>query len=169
MSAARVLILGIGNVLMGDEGVGAYAAQMLAREHWPSDVTVIDGGTGGFTLLDALRSHTSVVLIDATMDGEEAGTVSVLRPQYASDFPRALTAHDIGLRDLIETASLMGPLPPIALVTVSIDTIDAMSMALSPPLRAALPLVLAVARLAARLERGIVQESQRAEGVLVHA
>jgi hydrogenase maturation protease len=136
-----VLVLGIGNILMGDEGVGAYAAEQLAREPWPDDVTVIDGGTGGFHLLDFLRRHDEVVLVDATIDGRPVGTVSLLYPKYASDFPRALTAHDIGLRDLIEAAALLGPLPKVTLITISIDTITPMSTDLSAPVRASLPLV----------------------------
>ena len=80
-------------------------------------------------------------MIDATLDGAPAGTVSVLRPQYASDFPRSLTAHDIGLRDLIESAALLGPLPDITLVTVSITEIASMVTDLSAPVAAAIPVV----------------------------
>ncbi len=83
----------------------------------------------------------TVVMIDATMDGAPVGTVSVLRPRYASDFPRALTAHDIGLRDLIESAALLGPLPDITLVTVSIEEIRSMVTDLSVPVAAAIPAV----------------------------
>jgi hydrogenase maturation protease len=158
MSAKRVLILGIGNVLMGDEGVGAYAAQMLATERWPDEVTVLDGGTGGFHLLEPIGSHDVVVLIDAAMDGRPAGTVSLLRPRYASDFPRSLTAHDIGLRDLIEGATLVAELPPITLVTVSIESFQAMSTVLSPAVRNALPRLLEV-----------VRQVVAAEGALCHA
>jgi hydrogenase maturation protease len=80
-------------------------------------------------------------MIDATMDGQPAGTVTTLRPKYASDFPRALTAHDIGLRDLVEAAQLTGALPDIDLVTVSIDEITPMHLTLSPAVQASLPAV----------------------------
>ncbi|MCR4376213.1 MAG: hydrogenase maturation protease, partial [Acidobacteria bacterium] len=100
------LVLGIGNLLMGDEGVGVRVVEALERARWrPDGVTLVDGGTGGFHLLEYLQEFTPIVMIDATLDGQPAGTVSVLRPKYASDFPRALTAHDIGLRDLVETAA----------------------------------------------------------------
>lgn len=135
------LVLGIGNLLMGDEGVGVHALRAFGRECWPEGVTLLDGGTGGFHLLEYLGSYPRIVMIDATMDGEPAGTVAVLTPRYASDFPRALTAHDIGLRDLIESAALLGPLPDITLVTVSIQEIRPMETELSPPVAAAIPLV----------------------------
>ncbi len=140
------LVLGIGNLLMGDEGVGVRAVEHLQRESWPPGVTVVDGGTGGFHLLEYLQDFTPIVMIDATMDGRPAGTVGVIRPKYASDFPRALTAHDIGLRDLVETAALLGPLPDITLVTVSIAEIKSMVTTLSPEVEAALPAVAALVR-----------------------
>jgi hydrogenase maturation protease len=133
------LVLGIGNLLMGDEGVGVHAIRALDGESWPAHVTLVDGGTGGFHLLEYLTTFPRLVMIDATLDGAPAGTVSVLRPRYASDFPRSLTAHDIGLRDLIEAAALLGPLPEVALVTVSIEEIRSMVTDLSIPVAGAIP------------------------------
>lgn len=135
------LVLGIGNLLMGDEGVGVRAIQCLQQETWPPDVRLVDGGTGGFHLLGYLQDYAPIVMIDATMDGQPPGTVSTLRPRYASDFPRALTAHDIGLRDLVEAAQLTGTLPAIDLVTVSIAEIRSMDLTLSAAVEAALPAV----------------------------
>lgn len=85
-------------------------------------------------------------MIDATMDGRPAGTVSVIEPRYASDFPRTLTAHDIGLKDLVESATLLGRLPPIHLVTVSIEALQPMELTLSPAIEAAIPEVVARVR-----------------------
>ena len=133
------LVLGIGNLLMGDEGVGVHALRAFEDGKWPDHVTLVDGGTGGFTLLEYLSDYPRIVMIDATMDGAPAGTVSVLRPRYATDFPRSLTAHDIGLRDLIESAALLGPLPDITLVTVSIEEIRSMVTDLSAPVAGAIP------------------------------
>lgn len=136
------LVLGIGNVLMGDEGVGVHAVRRLEGT-LPPHVTLLDGGTGGFHLLSELTGHDPIYMIDATIDGREAGTVSVVEPRYASDYPRTLTAHDIGLRDLIESAALLGRLPHVYLVTVSIDSIQPMEISLSHEVESSLPLVAA--------------------------
>jgi hydrogenase maturation protease len=152
------LVLGIGNLLMGDEGVGVHALRAFGDEPWPDAVTLLDGGTGGFHLLEYLTSYPRIVMIDATMDGSPDGTVAVLRPRYASDFPRALTAHDIGLRDLIESAALLGPLPDVTLVTVSISNIRAMVMELSPAVAGAIPEV-----------RRRVREALSSEATFAHA
>jgi hydrogenase maturation protease len=135
------LVLGIGNLLMGDEGVGVHAVTDFDVTFADSPVRVVDGGTGGFHLLGYLREYHPIVMIDATMDGRAPGTVSLIRPRYASDYPRSLTAHDIGLRDLIEAAALSGTLPDVWLITVSIAEITPMQTHLSPPVQAALPRV----------------------------
>jgi hydrogenase maturation protease len=138
----RVLVLGVGNVLMGDEGVGVHAVRELDKRAFPPGVTVLDGGTGGFHLLSHLCEADTVLMIDATLDGKPPGTISVITPRYASDFPRALSAHDIGLKDLVESAALIGRLPEITLITVSVADLQPMQMTLSPEVAAAVPGVL---------------------------
>jgi hydrogenase maturation protease len=140
----RTLVLGIGNLLMGDEGVGVHAVEAMRDDAWPAGVAVVDGGTGGFHLLEYFQAYDQVVLIDATMDGQPAGTVRMLRPRYASDYPRTLTAHDIGLRDLVESAALVGARPAVTLVTVSIDAIAPMVPTLSSAVGGAIPAVCAL-------------------------
>jgi hydrogenase maturation protease len=138
----RVLVLGIGNLLMGDEGAGIHAVQALQRESLPAGVDVLDGGTGGFNLLAPFREYPCVILIDATLDGRAPGTVETLQPRFLDEYPRSLAAHDIGLHDLIETAALLGPLPRIHLVAISIAQVDSATIELTPPVRAAIPTVL---------------------------
>lgn len=128
---------------MGDEGVGVHAIRALEAETLPADVPLVDGGTGGFHLLSLFRDHNRMILIDATIDGAAPGTVRVLHPRFAGDFPRSLSAHDIGLRDLIEAAVLTGPLPRIDLITVSIPRINPMTLDLTPAVAAAIPEVVA--------------------------
>jgi hydrogenase maturation protease len=138
MAPGNILVLGVGNLLLGDEGAGIHAAWRLEHTPFPPAVTVVDGGTGGFHLLSYFSDYETIVMLDATLDGMPPGTVSLIEPRFASDFPRALSAHDIGLRDLIEAAALLGPLPRMYLVTVSADTIAQRSVLLSPQVEASL-------------------------------
>ena len=151
MPAPRALVLGIGNLLMGDEGAGIHVAQALQREPLPAGVEVLDGGTGGFHLLACLRDYPCVILIDATLDGRPPGTVATLQPQFLAEYPRSLSAHDVGLRDLLEAAALLGPLPKLHLVTISIAQVDSATVDLSPPVQQAIPAVLESVR---RILRG---------------
>ncbi|MDH4248869.1 MAG: hydrogenase maturation protease [Deltaproteobacteria bacterium] len=134
-----MLVMGIGNLLMGDEGVGVHVVRFLEGRPLPGNAQVLDGGTGGFHLLPHLEAHPQVIIVDAALDGHPAGTVRVLNPRGAGDFPPHLGAHDIGLKDLIQAAILLGRLPTVRLVTVSIDQIQSMVMELSPPLARAVP------------------------------
>ncbi len=135
------LVLGIGNLLMGDEGVGVHAIAELTRAKLPPGVGLLDGGTGGFHLLSFFHEHDPIVIIDATIDGKQSGTVTSTEPRFASDFPRTLSAHDIGLRDLIESAAITQDLPKLYLIAVSIGEIRSMVTELSPEVAAALPKV----------------------------
>lgn len=132
-------MLGVGNLLLGDEGVGVHAIRRLEREGGlPGHVRLVDGGTGGFHLMSLLSDYDPVLFVDASLDGRPPGTVGVLEPRFASDFPPVLSAHDIGLRDLIEAASLVGQLPRMLLVTVSVAPDQPKQLELSPPVEAAL-------------------------------
>jgi hydrogenase maturation protease len=139
------LVLGIGNLLMGDEGVGVHAITFLKEKEISLNAHVLDGGTGGFNLLSLFAEYDPIIIIDATMDGKTPGTVTLLEPRFASDFPKTLTAHDIGLRDLIESAAITGPLPKLYLIAVSINEMRSMVMDLSPDVQSALPKVVEIA------------------------
>ncbi len=134
---SALLILGIGNLLMGDEGVGVHAIRFMEKNPLPENIELVDGGTGGFHLLNYLTDYKKLIMIDATMDGKPDGTITVLRPKFSSDFPNSLGAHDIGLKDLVEAATILGKMPEISLITVSISTIQSMTMELSEPVEKA--------------------------------
>ena len=142
----EILVLGIGNVLLGDEGIGVHTVRALEGETLPENVRLLDGGTGGFHLISVFQQYKKIILIDATLDGRTPGTVSLLKPRYAKDFPRTLSAHDIGLKDLVQSAALLGFLPEITLVTVSITDPQPLSMELSDLVAQAMIEVIAVVR-----------------------
>lgn len=135
----KTFVLGIGNLLLGDEGIGVVAVQSLMTSELADQAVFVDGGTGGFNLLSYLGEYPRIIMIDAASDGRPPGTITHLRPRFARDFPRSLTAHDIGLRDLIEASSLLGELPRIDLITVSIAKLQSMTLDISEPVRNALP------------------------------
>jgi hydrogenase maturation protease len=138
----EVLILGIGNILMGDEGIGVHVVNEVGKAELPHGVEWLDGGTGSFLLLEPMQNAEKVILIDATIDGESAGTIRRLRPKYSADYPRTLTAHDIGLKDLLDAFYLMGTTAPeVTLYAISIPPLQDMQMEMSPELTAIVPKV----------------------------
>lgn len=129
------MIMGIGNYLMADEGVGVHAAERLLLETLPEGVDVLDGGTGGFHLLEYFERYGHVILVDATLDGRGPGTIRLIKPKFAKDFPPAMSTHDIGMKDLISALQLLGKMPEIDLFVVSIATIQDQGIELTPEIQ----------------------------------
>lgn len=137
----KILVMGIGNILLDDEGVGVHAVRYMENHTFPEYVDLLDGGTGGFHLLSLIHDYQTIIMIDATIDGQPEGTLKVLEPKFASDFPNALSTHDIGLKDLVESAILLEKLPKIYLITVSITSPQDMNMQLTNNIRNRLPAI----------------------------
>jgi hydrogenase maturation protease len=131
MKKNKTLILGIGNYLMADEGLGVHLAERFLQKELPDGVDVLDGGTGGFHLLEYFEQYERVIIVDATLDGKPAGTIRLIKPHFASDFPQAMSTHDIGLKDLVGALQLLGTMPEIDLFVVSINSIQDQGVVLS--------------------------------------
>jgi hydrogenase maturation protease len=131
----KTLVLGLGNVLMGDEGIGIYVVraveQKLAELGLPGDVECLDGGTGGFSLLEPLENADNIILIDAAADGNPVGTVTRTTPRFSRDYPPTLTAHDIGMKDLLDMFYIQGGQHEIVLYAITIDPKQPIRMSLS--------------------------------------
>ena len=138
MEENKILILGVGNLLMNDEGIGIQVVQKLENEG-VSGADMMDGGTGGFHLLGFIQSYQTIIFVDAALDDYPAGTVKVLHPKFAKDFPKQLSAHEIGLKDLIDATFLLGQKPEFYLVAISVKDFQDMGMDLSPEVEAAIP------------------------------
>jgi hydrogenase maturation protease len=149
----KTLILGVGNLLLKDEGVGIHAIQDLEKETLPPDVSLMDGGTGGLYLISWLQEYDRIIMIDATLDDNPPGTIRLIHPRFASDFPHLMSAHEIGLRDMIEAMSLMGNLPEILLIVISVADISEVGTELSPELQAVLPEIVELVKKQLKFER----------------
>jgi hydrogenase maturation protease len=137
-----VLVLGIGNSLLTDDGAGVHAALQLRERTGPrAGIKILDAGTLGFSLLSELEGADALIAIDAARDGGEPGAVCV---REGSDFDRFVqrssrSVHEVGLSDLLDMARLAGQLPSHrVLIGVEPKTID-WGLELTPPVAAALP------------------------------
>jgi hydrogenase maturation protease len=132
--AKKTLVLGLGNIIMGDEGVGVHVVRALEKHPLPADVDTLDGGTGGFILLEPLQNAGHIILIDATDDGNPPGTVTRTVPRFSADYPPTLTAHDIGVKDLLDAFYMQSGEREVVLYAITIDPKQPISMDLSPAL-----------------------------------
>lgn len=125
----RTLVLGIGNTLLGDEGVGIHAVHALeARLGSPADVQFLDGGTLSFTLAGPIESTDQLIVIDAAQLNAPPGTVHVFEGTEMDRFlghQRKRSVHEVGLLDLMTIAKLTDALPPRrALIAVQPEYVD---------------------------------------------
>jgi hydrogenase maturation protease len=109
----RILIAGIGNLFLGDDGFGVEVAQRLSARKFSTNVTVRDFGIRGYDLTYALiDGYDTAILIDACPHGQPPGTVSVIEPQLDSTgAPGMLDAHTMNPVHVLRLAREMGPLP----------------------------------------------------------
>jgi hydrogenase maturation protease len=120
---APLLLLGLGNPLLGDDGVGLRLLEALRSDvsAWGGRVEAVDGGTQGMALLGYLERRRAVVLLDAVALGAPPGTVHVLEGDtlLAACTPGGQSAHEMGAGELLRAAAMIGSLPErIALVGV---------------------------------------------------
>jgi len=114
MMTSPVLVLGLGNLLLGDDGVGLRLLEALAAEYAPDGaVEFLDGGTQGLALIGYLADREAVLVLDAMGLGQPPGTVHVLRGEDLERFRarRASTAHEGNALELFETARMLGYQP----------------------------------------------------------
>lgn len=109
----NTLVLGIGNLLIGDEGVGCKAVEELNRRYiMPPGVECIDGGTAGFELLSLMDGKDLVILIDAMRNELEPGTsVMVEGEDVPKAFLTSISPHQLGISDVLAAAQLTDTLP----------------------------------------------------------
>ncbi len=116
-SRRPILVLGIGNILLRDEGVGVRVIEQMQKMHLPDDVELVDGGTAGADLLDVLAEREKVIVIDAVQANHEPGTVLRLT---ADDLVQpdgvGMSLHELGLGEALSMTRQLGCAPEDVIV-----------------------------------------------------
>lgn len=151
--AEALLIIGVGNVLMSDDGVGPRLAAVLGRDGslLPVGTRVIDGGTLGLTLLPVLDGAGAVLVLDALETGSPPGTVTLLvGPACEGALGQPLSAHQVAVADLLAAARLTGFHGAVAVLGIQPCDVTP-GVELSPAVTGSFPAAVAAARRAAWL------------------
>lgn len=109
----KPLILGVGNILLSDEGVGVYVVQDLENDpSFVSQFDIIDGGTCGMELLDVMAKREHLIIIDAVLANKQAGEIMVLHDeQVPIFFSRKISPHQLGICDVLSALKLTDEFP----------------------------------------------------------
>jgi hydrogenase maturation protease len=124
---SKTCLIGLGNILMRDDGVGVRAAMEIEqRFRFTPGVDIIDGGTLGLTLLPLIEGYTRVLFVDAVEAGLAPGAIVVLEgEQVPAMMESQVSVHQAGLADLLYAARMAGVMPPeVCLVGIQPQAVD---------------------------------------------
>ena len=122
----KVIIIGIGNLLLMDEGIGIHVINELEKHKLPENVDIYDGGTGGFNLIDMMHGAGNIIFIDAVETRKAPCTITTFKPEdVRSIYPRKkYSLHDTDLLEVIKMAELLDNPPEIEIVGIQPKTIN---------------------------------------------
>lgn len=140
-AAPAVTVLGIGNVILQDEGFGVRAAEILREKYdFPPEVQIIDGGTLGAELLGVLTGTEHLLVLDSVNGGKEAGTLfRFANEEIAAHFQDKLSVHEVGIQDVLATLAVTGRAIPDVVVLGAQPYAVGAGVALTPRMEALLP------------------------------
>ena len=139
----HILILGVGNLLLSDEGVGVHVAQRMMTMDWPPEVQVVEGGTDGFGLVNFITEADRMILIDAVKGGGQPGSIYRFEIEDCPPYPDIFktSVHQISILEVINLSSLIGSTPRTTIIGIEPASVE-MGMGLSPSVEAKLPKVI---------------------------
>ena len=112
-----ILVLGIGNILLCDEGIGVHVIKALEEVDLPDDVELLDGGTAGVDLLDFISDRRKVIFVDALDADVTAGTILRIEAEdLAVNTQQSISLHEFGITEMLMTAKQLGCAPPQAVI-----------------------------------------------------
>ncbi len=142
----KILIVGLGNVLLKDEGIGIHVLERLEKEGGLLDeVELIRGETGGLALLPSMDKASAIIFIDAAHFEGEAGEVKIFRgSEIQKGRYTPLSVHDLGLRDIISLVVLKNPSPPeIVVMGIKPKELE-VGLKISPEIEKSIPLAVTI-------------------------
>jgi hydrogenase maturation protease len=140
---SSIVVLGVGNTLMQDDGIGVWAVRTLADAYdLPARVRLVDGGVAGLRCLTEFEGAENLLIIDAVAGKEPPGTIYHLSPEdLSSRRGPFFSAHEVGIVELLSMARFLGKLPPTRILGVQPQEVREVGLDLTPALRNVLPRV----------------------------
>jgi hydrogenase maturation protease len=137
----KTLILGIGNILLSDEGLGVHIVNELASSgvSVPDDVEVFDGGTAGFDLIPLMKDRERIIIVDALKADSEPGSIYRFRAEQAVRRQSTFSLHEGGITEVLETMKLMGHTPDVEFIGIVPEDISTIDIRMSDAVKRSVP------------------------------
>ena len=138
----KVLILGVGNILLRDDGFGVHLIQSLEETAFPPNVQILEAGTVSHQLIPAFRSIDYLIVIDAVEAGDVPGSIFKFSPEDMNfHSEQKISLHQISLTDVLQMAELTGAKPKTVIIAVQPKDVSTWGLELSDEVRMAMPKV----------------------------
>jgi hydrogenase maturation protease len=143
ISPQKIVILGVGNLLLSDEGIGVHVANELMKMNLPPEVTVVEGGTDGFRLIDIITEADRLIVVDAVKGSATPGSIYRFDINEVHSCPSGFktSVHQIGILEVINLSGLIGKTPHTTVIGVEPKSLE-ISMELSPEIKAKIPKII---------------------------
>lgn len=134
----RRVVIGFGNLLMGDDAVGIHIVRELAALSLPSDVELVDGAVASFEALSDARDADEIIIADALTGGGQPGDIYQITPDDLGEVAAAgsFSLHQFSLTEALYLTKQAGPMPPVIIYGVEPGAVE-LTLELSPPVQAA--------------------------------
>jgi hydrogenase maturation protease len=154
----QIVVLGLGNILLRDEGVGVKVVQELQKRYdFSPPVKMIDGGTAGFGLVTEIEGCKKLLVVDAVKAGNEPGTVyKFRRGDINVQIPQTLSVHDLGFFEALEHWKMLGIDPEVIFFGIEPEDMASWGFDLTPCIQDKMPKLVA-----------LLNELLRADGITV--
>lgn len=146
MFKRRITVLGIGNLLLKDEGIGIHVIEALKKEALPDNVELVDGAASGFDLLPIIEACDKLIVIDAIKTSEQPGVIYQFDPQEI-DIERNINVslHDVDFFHVLEYARKFKRIPEIQMIGIVPQDIE-LSLELSAILQSKIPKIVSLVK-----------------------
>ena len=119
------IIIGIGNILLQDDGVGVHVIERLENEKLPSTVELVDGGTSTLDTLGFFLDYKKVIVVDSLKAGLEPGTIYKIKPEDIKNYKKEnLSIHDVQILDVVKMANMMDKYPEVVIFGIEPEKIS---------------------------------------------
>lgn len=137
----KVLILGIGNMLLSDDGLGVYIVRHMEESGTPlpEGVSLLDGGTAGFDLLGLIDDYDKIVIVDALKTNDKPGSIYRFTPEHAVESRARFSLHEVGIMEVIKTLRIMDNNPEVEFVGIVPENISDINTTISQAVMESIP------------------------------
>jgi hydrogenase maturation protease len=137
----EILVLGIGNILQMDDGIGVHIVNHIIESgmQMSDDVDIVDGGTAGYDLIPLMQNRKKIIIVDALKVDDKPGSIYRFTPEQIIETARPFTLHEVGIKSVLRMLEFLGEKPEVEIIGIVPENIDTLNIGISPSVKESIP------------------------------